>query len=50
MSRQFFAELESQAVSVKYPKTFNDEPRIKSWPQAGRPTGEGFGGGRLVTR
>lgn len=50
MSRQFFDELESQAVSVKYPKTKNDEPSILVHPRPGRQNSEGFGGGRIVTR
>jgi hypothetical protein len=50
MSRQFFDELESQAISVKYPKTVNDEPSIKVYPEAGRQNSEGFGGGYRVTR
>lgn len=47
---EFLSSLESQAVSVKYPKTKNDSPSIKVYPQAGRQNSEGFGGGYRVTR
>lgn len=47
MSRQFLDELESQAISVKYPKSV-EKPSIAVWPQAGRQNSEGFGGGRIV--
>lgn len=50
MRAEFLASLESQAFSIKYPKTKNDKPRTKSWPQAGRQNSEGFGGGNRVTR
>jgi len=47
MSSQFLASLESEAISVKYPKS-KEEPSIVVHPQAGRQNGEGFGGGYRV--
>lgn len=48
MSTQFLESLKSQATSVRYPKTKNDSPTIKAYPQAGRQNSEGFGGGYRV--
>jgi hypothetical protein len=50
MRAEFLASLESEAASIKYPKTKNDSPSIKVWPQAGRQNSEGFGGGNRVKR
>ena len=47
MSPQFFASLESQAVSAKYPKA-KEEPSIVTHEGPGRQNSEGFGGGNRV--
>lgn len=46
---EFLSSLESQAISVKYPKN-NEQPTTKSWARPGRQNSEGFGGGNRVTR
>lgn len=49
MRAEFLSSLESQAISIKYPKS-KEEPSIRLWARAGRQNSEGFGGGNRVTK
>lgn len=49
MSQQFLASLESQAVSVKFPKA-KEEQSIVSWPRLSQQAQDGYDGGYRVGR
>jgi hypothetical protein len=50
MRAAFLSSLESEGISVKYPKTKNDKPSMQVYARAGRQNSEGFGGGNRVTK
>lgn len=49
MRAAFLASLESEAITIKYPKS-NERTSIFHYARAGRQNSEGFGGGNRVSR